>query len=193
MNKEDDAARRRAQFELWFIMAERIAPPLCCTHPPPMLRLLREAVHDMAPGGDMERAVQKLTIIVSKEDPASAIFSLAGQLFNIIEWRRTYCPEWSTLHEKLSNIKFGKCGPYVAKAMTMMQTAQDADVLSLADKIIAQHVAQHEHGADDDLKMVRLIRAAVLICRGDIVEGEAEFEQAVLLQKNRVTPETASV
>lgn len=190
MSEEEDAARQRAQFELWFIMAERIVPPLCCTHPPPMLRLLREAVHDMAPGGDMERAVQKLTIIVSKEDPTSVTFSLAGQLFNIIEWRRKYCPEWGTLHEKLSDIKSGKCGSYVAKAMTMMQIAQDADVLSLADKII-QHVQEPE--ADDDLKMVRLIRAAVLICRGDITEGEAEFKKAVLLQKNRFTPKTARV
>jgi len=187
MSLEHEAANRQALFELWFIMAERIAPPLCCTNPPPMLRLFREAVHEMTPGGDMEKAVEKLTIVVSQADPASITFSLAGQLFNIIEWRRTYHPEWNTLHEKLSEIKPGKCGSYVAQAMAMMQIAQDSDALELANKIIARNM-EHEDDQElksDDLKMARLIRAAVLICRGDIVQGEEEFVHIVALQERR--------
>jgi len=186
MSQEYEAANRQALFELWFIMAERIAPPICCTNPPPMLRLFREAVHEMVPGGNMEKAVENLTIIVSQADPASIIFSLAGQLFNIIEWRRTYHPEWNTLHEKLSEIKPGECGSYVAQAMAMMQIAQDKDALELAEKIIARNMDQDcEEPQSDDLKMARLIKAALLICMGDIVQGEEEFVQIVDLQKRR--------
>ena len=186
MNQEHEAANRQALFELWFIMAERIAPPICCTNPPPMLRLFREAVHEMAPGGNMEKAVDKLTTVVSQADPASITFSLAGQLFNIIEWRRTYHPEWNTLHEKLSEIKPGECGSYVAQAMAMMQIAQDSDALELADKIIARNMDQDEQEPqNDDLKMARLIRAAVLICMGDIAQGEEEFAHIVTLQERR--------
>jgi hypothetical protein len=187
MNQKHEVANRQALFELWFIMAERIAPPLCCTNPPPMLRLFREAVHEMAPGGDMEKAVEKLTIVVSQADPASITFSLAGQLFNIIEWRRTYHPEWNTLHEGLSQIRIGECGPYVAQAMAMMQIAQDSDALELADKIIARNMEYEEEQGlqNDDMKMARLIRAAVLICRGSIVQGEEEFVQIVALQERR--------
>ena len=186
MTLEYEAANRQALFELWFIMAERIAPPLCCTNPPLMLRLFREAVHEMAVGRDMEKTVEKLTIIVSKADPASSTFALAGQLFNIIEWRRTYHPEWSTLHEGLSDIRPGKCGSYVARAMAMMQVAHDEDALELADKIIARYMAgESQELQNDDLKMARMIRAAVLICRGDIKEGEEEFSEVVLLQEKR--------
>ncbi|MDR2855192.1 MAG: hypothetical protein LBV40_03420 [Methanomicrobiales archaeon] len=186
MTLEHEVANRQALFELWFIMAERIAPPMCCTNPPPMLRLFREAVHEMAPGGDMEKAIEKLTVVVSHADPLSSTFSLAGQLFNIIDWRRTYHPEWNTLHEGLSGMRLGECGSYVARAMAMMQVAQDGDALELADKVIARNV-EHEHQASlsDDLKMARLIRAAVLICRGDIVQGEEEFGLIVVLQEQR--------
>jgi hypothetical protein len=186
MTLEHEAANRQTLFELWFIMAERIAPPLCCTNPPPMLRMFREAVHEMAPGGDMEKAVEKLTIVVSHADPASSTFSLAGQLFNIIAWRRTYHPEWNTLHEGLSGMRLGACGSYVARAMAMMQVAQDDDALELADKIIARKVEQEcQESQNDDLKMARLIRAAVFICKGDIVQGEEEFVQIVILQEQR--------
>ena len=186
MTFEYEAANRQALFELWFIMAERIAPPLCCTNPPLLLRLFREAVHEMAPGGDMEKAVEKLTVVVSHADPASSTFSLAGQLFNIIDWRRTYHPEWNTLHEGLSGMRLGECGSYVARAMAMMQVAQDDDALELADKIIARKVEHEDQKSqNDDMKMARLIRAAVFICKGDIVQGEEEFSQIVLLQEQR--------
>ena len=186
MTLEHEAANHQTLFELWFIMAERIAPPLCCTNPPPMLRLFREAVHEMAPGGDMEKAVEKLTVVVSHADPASSTFSLAGQLFNIIDWRRTYHPEWNTQHEGLSGMRLGACGSYVARAMAMMQVAQDDDALELADKIIARKVEhKRQESQNDDLKMARLIRAAVFICKGDIVQGEEEFVQVVILQEQR--------
>ena len=186
MTQKHEAANRQALFELWFIMAERIAPPLCCTNPPPMLRLFREAVHEMAPGGDVERAVEKLTVIVSHADPASSTFSLAGQLFNIVDWRRTYHPEWNILHEGLSGMRLGECGSYVARAMAMMQVAQDDDALELADKIIARKVeCEHQEAQNDDLKMARLIRAAVFICKGDIVQVEEEFVQIVMLQEQK--------
>lgn len=161
-------------FDLWFLMAGRIAPQLCCTVPPPMHQKFQAALHEVAlQNGDLDRAVDFLHEIVTRVPPDWMVFQQAGQLLSIIEWRRTYHPSWFSQSVRGQRLHAGKCGPYIAQAMALLQSGADDEVLTLTSTIIERSAAD-----SDDRRLALLIRAAVLICGGDTEAGEEEFRAA---------------
>lgn len=159
--------------EVWYMIAGRIAPPLCCTYPPPAYRIFRMALAEVArKDGDMDRAVSLLQDILEHVPPEWMVFDQASQLLNVIGWRNAYHRDWFASDRKVTSFKPGTCGPHVAHAYALMQSASDEDALSLIDRIIAEGTPD-----SDDILMARLIRAAIFICQGHIEEGEHELLQ----------------
>ncbi|PKL59606.1 MAG: hypothetical protein CVV33_06965 [Methanomicrobiales archaeon HGW-Methanomicrobiales-4] len=157
--------------DLWFLMAGRIAPQLCCRYPPPLQQAFRSAIREVSrQEGDLDLAVQYLRDIVIDAPPEWMIFQQAGQLLNIIEWRRKYHSEWFTVNTQGIRMKSGICAPYVAHAMALLEAGVDDDALGLAGKII-----EKGKSGSDDVRIAHLIRAAIFICSGDIDVGEDEF------------------
>jgi hypothetical protein len=157
--------------DIWYLMASRIAPPLCCIHPPPLHAAFRAAIREvLKKDGDLDLAVRYLHDIIIEAPPESMVFQQAGQLLNIIEWRRLYHPEWFVSSVRGHRLKPGACGPYVARAMALLESGADDQALILTEKII-----KLGDTASDDIQIAHLIRAAVFICSGDIITGEEEF------------------
>lgn len=120
--------------------------------------------------GDIDRAVTLLQDILSYVPPDSMVFEQASQLLNVIGWRCTYHPEWFSSDQKVRSFKPGICGPHVAHAYALMQVAEDSEALLLLDRILSEG----ERYSDDSL-MARLLRASILICQGQIEDGEHEL------------------
>ncbi len=180
--REDDAGNNAVEsgvsapdylFDVWFLMAGRIAPQLCCTNPPPIHRLFLAAVHEVARDvGDIDRAVNYLHEIVTTAPPEWMVFQQAGQLLSIIEWRRKYHPVWFSSDLKRRRVRPGRCGPYIARAMAFLQAGSDSEAMELAGKII-----RTGDSGSDDRRLAILIRAAILICSGEADAGEAELQR----------------
>ena len=159
--------------DIWYMIAGRIAPPLCCTNPPPVQRVFKMALGEVArKDGDIDRAISLLQEIVTHAPPEWMVFDQAGQLLNVIGWRRKFHPEWFAPDRKVSSFKPGICGPHVAHAYALMQTAADEEAFHLLDRIISEGMKD-----SDDIHMARLIRAAINICQGRIDEGEEELKR----------------
>jgi hypothetical protein len=159
--------------DIWYLMAGRIAPQLCCRYPPPMYRTFQAAVREVSKEkGNLDMAVQYLRTIILNALPEEMVFTQAGQLLSIIEWRRKYHPEWFPSHIRGHTRKFGICAPYIAKAVVLLETGFDDEAIDLAGKIIAKG----DMGSDDT-RIAYIIRAAIFICSGDIDAGEHEFRQ----------------
>jgi hypothetical protein len=157
--------------DIWYMIAGRIAPPLCSTNPPSEYRVFRMALNEVSKKeGDIDRAVSLLHDIIAHVPPEWMVFEQAGQLLNAIGWRCKFHKEWFSSDQKVSLFKPGTCGPHVAHAYALMQAAADEDALRLADRIITKGTQY-----SDDYQMARLIRAAILICQGLIDEGENEL------------------
>lgn len=158
-------------FDLWFLMAGRIAPQLCCINPPPLYHAFQAALREVSrQEGDIDLAVQYLHDIVAIASPEGMVFQQAGQLLNIIEWRRTYHKQWFSSNMKRRRMKPGKCGPYIARTMALFQAAADEEALDLSGKII-----EKSDSDSDDRRLAHLIRVAILICTGEIEAGEDEL------------------
>jgi hypothetical protein len=161
-------------FDLWFLMAGRIAPQLCCRITPPMHGLFQAALHEVARNdGDLDLAVRCLHDIIAHAPTGWMVFQQAGELLNIIEWRRTYHPVWFSPSVRGKRLKSGRCGPFIAQAMALLQAGADDDALDLTQMII-----EKSDDNSDDKRLAYLIRAAVLICRGETAAGEEEFVRA---------------
>ena len=168
-------------FDLWFLMAGRIAPQLCCINPPPLYHVFQAALREVSrQEGDIDLAVQYLHEIVTNASPEGMVFQQAGQLLNIIEWRRRYHSRWFSSDLKRRRMKPGKCGPYIARTMALFQAAADDEALDLCGKII-----EMSDSGSDDRRLAHLIRVAILICTGEIDAGEDELCRT----DDRVTPE----
>jgi len=129
------------------------------------------ALHEVSrQEGDIDRAVSLLQDILKNVPPDWMVFEQAGQLLNVIGWRLQFHNEWFSPKKKVHSFKPGICGTHVAHAYALMQAAHDAEALTLAHRIIREGEAN-----SDDLRMARLIRAAILICQGNIEEGESEL------------------
>ncbi len=165
--------------DVWYMIAGRIAPPLCCTHPSPVHQIFKKALYEVSKqDGDIDEAVRLLQEIVSHAPPEWMVFDQAGQLLNVIGWRISYHKEWFGPDRKVRSFKPGRCGPHVAHAYALMQTAADDEVLELVSRIISEG----EPGSDD-IHMARLIRASVFICQGNIEEGEDELR---IIQSSKI-------
>lgn len=161
-------------FDLWFLMAGRIAPQLCSRVSPPMHQIFQAALREVArQDGNLDLAVRFLHDIVAEAPTEWMVFHQAGQLLNIIEWRRTYHPEWFSSSVRGQRLKSGRCGPYIAQAMALLQAGADDEALQLTSLIINK-----SDGKSDDQCLAHLIRAAVLICTGEIGAGEEELREA---------------
>jgi len=159
--------------DLWYLMAGRIAPQLCCRYPPLLYRVFQAALREVARGdGDLDLAVQYLRDIILDAPPDEMIFQQAGQLLNIIEWRRKYHSDWFSANIRGQMMKPGHCAPYVAKAMALLETGADEEAIDLTGKIIGKGKSD-----SDDIRIAHLIRAAIFICSGEIEVGEDEFRQ----------------
>ncbi|MFH0968700.1 MAG: hypothetical protein V1862_13555 [Methanobacteriota archaeon] len=170
---KEESSTSSSLIDLWFLMAGRISPQLCCRFPPPMHRAFQAAIREVSrEQGDLDLAVQYLQDIVVEAPPEWMVFQQAGQLLNIIEWRRKYHTKWFTTETQGQRLKSGICGPYVAHAMALLETGADDDALILAGKII-----EKGGSGSDDVRIAHLIRAAIFICSGDIDQGEEEFLQ----------------
>lgn len=165
--------------DVWYMIAGRIAPPLCCVNPPPIYLIFNTAMGEVAKTeGDIDKAVSLLQEIVANVPPEWMVFEQAGQLLNVIGWRCKYHKEWFSSDRKVSSFKPGICGPHVAHAYALMQTASDEEALHLTTRIILEGDLD-----SDDIHMARLIRVAIFICQGRIDEGEDELQKIPL--KNR--------
>lgn len=157
--------------DIWYMIAGRIAPPMCCTNPPPHFRIFQMAMGEVSrKNGDIDRAVTLLHEIITNVPPEWMVFEQASQLLNVIGWRSTFHRDWFSPDQKVRSFKPGICGPHVAHAYALMQTAADDDALALTSRIISESVMY-----SDDYRMARLIRASILICQGRIEEGEDEL------------------
>lgn len=160
--------------DLWYLMAGRIAPEVCCRYPLPMERAFKAAIREVSKAdGDLDLAVRYLHDIIVQAPCEWMVFEQAGQLLNIIEWRRSYHPAWFSPLIRANRLKLGICGPYVAQAMALLEAGAYDETLSLTAKII-----EKSDGESDDLRVAHLIRAALFICAGEIARGEGEFSQA---------------
>ncbi|PWR72721.1 hypothetical protein [Methanospirillum lacunae] len=156
---------------LWYLLADRIAPQLCCRYPPPLEQIFKAAVREVSYNdGDLDKAVTLLREIFRNASAEEMIFEQAGQLLNIIEWRRTYHPSWFVQGCKGRRLKPGKCSAYISHAMVLLQTGSDDEALDLTQKILDSSEPE-----SDDEYLAYLIRTAVFICKGEISHGEAEF------------------
>jgi hypothetical protein len=156
---------------LWYLLADRIAPQLCCRYPSPLEQIFKAAVREVSHNdGDLDKAVTLLQEIFKNTSAEEMIFEQAGQLLNIIEWRRTYHPLWFVQGGKGRRLKPGKCSAYISHAMVLLQTGSDDEALELTKKILDSSEPE-----SDDAYLVYLIRAAVFICKGEISQGETEF------------------
>ncbi|HWQ68273.1 MAG TPA: hypothetical protein VN372_15570 [Methanospirillum sp.] len=159
--------------DVWYLMAGRISPEMCCQSLPPADQLFRAALREVShQNGDLDYAVSCLREIVTYAPPDWMVFGQAGQLLNILEWRRRYHKPWFTVAEKGRRIKPGKCAPYIARAIALMQIGSDKEVLDLTSRIL--DIGNSESA---DRQAAHLIRAAVLICSGEIDDGEDELRQ----------------
>ncbi len=157
--------------DLWYMIAGRIAPPFCSAHPSFLHQLFQKALNEVSKqDGDMDIAVQLLQKILLTSPPEWMVFDQSGQLLNVIGWRITYHKDWFASDHKVHRFKPGKCGRYVAHAYALMQAAADDEALDL----VAQIIERGDPGSDD-VRIARLIRAAVRICQGQIQEGEDEL------------------
>ena len=174
--------------EIWYLMESRIAPQLLLQVPSSGNQTVQGGTPGryLLPGGDLEKAIEYLNILVRSADPDSMEFQQAGELLNIIEWRRKYHPEW-TGPGKVRRISPGRCAPHVAHAMALMQSAFDKDALDLTDRIITQGDRD-----SDDIRMAHLVRAGIYICTGRIDEGEAELEQNIPLVVSAPEPDVGN-
>ncbi|MDD1727887.1 MAG: hypothetical protein LUQ50_02310 [Methanospirillum sp.] len=158
---------------VWYLLADRIFPQLCCRYPPPLYGLFLEAVREVSrQDGNLDLAVAYLQDIVTSAPSDGILFEQAGQLLNIIEWRRTCHPTWFPSGMKGYRLKPGKCSPYITHAMVLLQTGEDDEALSLAEKII-----NSSDPGSDDRWLAYLIRTAVFICMGEITIAEKELNQ----------------
>jgi len=161
-------------FDLWLLMAGRIAPQLCCRTLPPMYRIFQAALREVArQDGDLDLAVRLLHEIITNAPTDGMEFEQAGQLLNIIEWRRTCHPEWFSPSVRGIRLKTGTCGPYLAQAMALLQAGADSEILDLTSRIL-----EKSDESSDDRSLACLIRAAVLICTGEMKAGEEELSRA---------------
>ncbi len=157
--------------DVWFLMSGRIAPALCCTNPPPDYLYFKKALQETGKqDGNLDYAIEILRDLLTQVSLDSLVFIQASQLLNVIGWRRKYHPEWFSMHTLVNHFKSGKCGPHVAHALAMLATGSDDELLKLTQKII-----ERGNPESDDLIIARLVRACVLICRGDIDDGENEL------------------
>ncbi len=163
---------------LWYLIADRIAPKFCCRYPSPLQQIFQAAVREVSrDDGDLDRAVSWLHDIVTNAPADEMIFEQAGQLLNIIEWRRTYHPSWFAPGSRGRRLKPGRCSAYISHAIVLLQTGSDKDALDLTEKIL-----DSSEPASDDQFLVYLIRAAIFICNGEIAKGETEL--ARITRKN---------
>ncbi|QXO95992.1 hypothetical protein KSK55_06325 [Methanospirillum purgamenti] len=157
--------------DIWYMIAGRIAPPICCTNPTPFHRAFSMAMIEVSKkDGDLDRAVSLLQEIIASVPPEWMVFEQAGQLLNVIGWRTQYHKEWFPPDRKVRSFKPGVCGPHVAHAYALMQTGADDDALHLVSRIIHEGVP-----GSDDIYMASLIRTAIYICQGRIDMGEEEL------------------
>ncbi|WP_319578554.1 hypothetical protein [uncultured Methanospirillum sp.] len=163
---------------LWYLLADRIAPKFCCRYPSPLQQIFQAAVREVSrDDGDLDRAVSWLHDIVTNAPAEEMIFEQAGQLLNIIEWRRMYHPSWFAPGSRGRRLKPGRCSEYISHAIVLLQTGSDKDALDLTEKIL-----DSSEPASDDQFLVYLIRSAVFICSGEVAKGEAEL--ARITRKN---------
>lgn len=156
---------------LWYLLADRIAPQLCCRYPSSLELIFKAAVREVSHNdGDLDKAVTLLQEIFKNSSAEEMIFEQAAQLLNIIEWRRTYHPLWFEQGGKGRRLKPGKCSAYISHAMVLLQTGSDDDALDLTKKIL-----DSSRPESDDAYLAYLIRTAVFICMGEISQGETEF------------------
>ncbi len=156
---------------LWYLLVDRIAPKLCCRYPSPLEQMFQAAVREVSrEDGDLDRAVLWLQEIVTNVSVEEMIFEQAGQLLNIIEWRRVYHPSWFKPGVRGRRLKPGKCSAHISHAMVLLQTGADEDAVDLTKRIL-----DSSEVASDDQNLVYLIRAAVFICSGEVAKGEEEF------------------
>ncbi len=163
---------------LWYLLVDRIAPKFCCRYPSPLQQIFQAAVREVSrEDGDLDQAVSWLHDIVTNVPAEEMIFEQAGQLLNIIEWRRTYHPSWFSPGSRGRRLKPGRCSAYISHAIVLLQTGADKDALDLTEKIL-----DSSDPASDDQHLAYLIRAAAFICSGEVAEGEAEL--ARITRKN---------
>jgi hypothetical protein len=124
--------------------------------------------------GDLDLAVRYLHDIIIEAPCEWMVFQQAGQLLNIIEWRRLHHPAWFSSTARKSQLKLGCCGQYVAHAMALLEVGNDRDVLAVTSKILEKGPVD-----SDDLRIAHLLRAALYICAGEIRKGEEEFSQSL--------------
>ncbi|MDD1724290.1 MAG: hypothetical protein LUQ07_04080 [Methanospirillum sp.] len=157
--------------EIWFMIAGRIAPELCCRYPGPAYLAFKQALREVSrKDGDIDGAVSLLREVLSVSPPGGMVFDQAGQLLNVIGWRIRYHPEWFSPGCIRRRMHPGRCGPHVAHAYALMQAAVDEDALDLTLRIVQEGVP-----GSDDIRMARLIRASIHICLGDLEAGEDEL------------------
>jgi hypothetical protein len=159
--------------DLWYLMAGRIAPQICCRYPNSLQRSFTAAVREVSKrDGDLDQAVRLLHDIIIQVPCDWIVFQQAGELLNIIEWRRTYHPGWFHPNTRGNRLKLGACGSFVAQALALLESGSDDEAVALTAKILKKGDAE-----SDDPKIAHLIRAALFICSGEIARGEEEFCQ----------------
>jgi len=167
--------------DVWYMIAGRIAPPLCCTRPAPVHQVFRKALFEVSKKeGDIDEAVRLLQDILLHAPPEWMVFDQAGQLLNVIGWRNSYHKDWFEPNRKVHSFKPGRCGPHVAHAYALMQAAVDDEALGLVSRIISEGEQD-----SDDVHMARLIRASICICQGRIEEGEEELKMLSSLENSK--------
>lgn len=131
------SAERELLPVLWYLLADRIAPQLCCRYPSLLEQIFKAAVREVSHNdGDLDKAITLLQEIFKNTSAEEMIFEQAGQLLNIIEWRRTYHPLWFVQGGKGRRLKPGKCSAYISHAMVLLQTGSDDEALNLTKKIL---------------------------------------------------------
>lgn len=156
---------------IWFLIADRIAPSLCCRYPPPLHRFFLAAVREVSrKDGDLDLAIRYLHEIIVSAPPEEMIFEQAGQLLHVIEWRRRYHQAWFPRGQRGTRIRPGTCGPYISRSMVMMQTGNDMAALDLTDRILSS-----PHADIGDRNLARLIRAAIHVCEGEVDAAESDI------------------
>ncbi len=157
--------------DLWYLMAGRIAPPLCCTSPPPAFLLVRQAIREIGEkNGDIDQAVLILRDLISSCPSEGFVYEQAGQLLNIIGWRQKYHQEWFSRDVHGTRLHTGRCGQHIAHALALMNTGSDDEAMELSGRIIREGTP-----GSDDITIAHLIRAAIQICTGEIDAGETEL------------------
>lgn len=156
---------------IWFLIADRIAPSLCCRYPSPLQKVFLAAVREVShKDGDLDLAVRYLHDIIVDAPPELMIFEQAGQLLNVIEWRKRFHPAWFSPGFRGKWFRPGPCAEYISRAMVLLQTGADEAALDLTARILS--APSSECG---DRGLARLIRTVIFICSGDIEAGEAEL------------------